>query len=107
RLRTVGVVEYDETAVADVTTKFRGWVEKLYVDATGKQMHKGEPMFEIYSPELYLAQTEYLLTLGSSSSPAETNAEHAAYESPAAALRRDASLTKLKYWDISADQIKE
>src|ERR1041385_8124218 len=61
-IRTVGVIDYDETALAEVSTKFRGWIEKLYVDATGKQMHRGEPLFEIYSPELYLAQTEYLLT---------------------------------------------
>src|SRR6266850_2360174 len=64
-IRTVGVIDFDETALAEVSTKFRGWVEKLYADATGKQMHRGEPLFEIYSPELYLAQTEYLLTLGS------------------------------------------
>src|SRR6266850_3259260 len=64
-IRTVGVIDFAETALAEVSTKFRGWIEKLYVDATGKQMHRGEPLFEIYSPELYLAQTEYLLTLGS------------------------------------------
>jgi len=96
-VRTVGVIDYDETALAEVSTKFRGWIEKLYVDATGKQMHRGEPLFEIYSPELYLAQTEYLLSLGSM-----TN-----HESTAAELRKTASLTKLKYWDISDDQIAE
>jgi len=96
-IRTVGIIDYDETALAEVSTKFRGWIEKLYVDATGKQMHKGEPLFEIYSPELYLAQTEYLLSLGSM-----TN-----HESTAAELRKTASLTKLKYWDISDDQIAE
>jgi Cu(I)/Ag(I) efflux system membrane fusion protein len=96
-VRTVGIIDYDETALAEVSTKFRGWIEKLYVDATGKQMHRGEPLFEIYSPELYLAQTEYLLSLGSM-----TN-----HESTAAELRKTASLTKLKYWDISDDQIAE
>src|SRR6266567_719016 len=65
-IRTVGMIDYDETALAEVTTKFRGWIEKLHVDATGKLMHRGEPLFEIYSPELFLAQTEYLLTLSSS-----------------------------------------
>ena len=55
-IRTVGVVDYNETALADVTTKFRGWIEKLYVDSTGKEVHKGEPLFDIYSPELYSAQ---------------------------------------------------
>ncbi len=96
-VRTVGIIDYDETALAEVSTKFRGWIEKLYVDATGKQMHRGEPLFEIYSPELYLAQTEYLLSLGSM-----TN-----HESTAAELRKTASLTKLKYWDISDDQIAD
>lgn len=57
-VRTVGVIDFDETALAEVSTKFRGWIEKLYVDSTGKQMHRGEPLFEIYSPELYLAQTQ-------------------------------------------------
>src|ERR1039458_2843456 len=96
-VRTVGVVDFEETALAEVSTKFRGWVEKLYVDATGKQMHRGEPLFEIYSPELYLAQTEYLLTLDS-----PTNQGGVASE-----LRKTAAMTKLRYWDISEDQIAD
>lgn len=96
-IRTVGVIDFDETAIAEVSTKFKGWIEKLYVDATGKQMHRGEPLFEIYSPELYLAQTEYLLSLDS-----PTN-----HDSSASALRKTASRTKLRYWDISEDQIAE
>jgi RND family efflux transporter MFP subunit len=95
-VRTVGVIDFDETALAEVSTKFRGWVEKLYVDATGQQMHRGDPLFEIYSPELYLAQTEYLLTLDS-----PTNL------GVAADLRRTAAMTKLRYWDISEDQIAQ
>src|ERR1700687_1394892 len=39
-IRTVGAIDYNETALADVTTKFRGWIENLYVDSTGKQVHK-------------------------------------------------------------------
>jgi Cu(I)/Ag(I) efflux system membrane fusion protein len=52
-IRTVGVIDYNETALADVTTKFRGWIEKLYVDSTGKEVRKGEALFAIYSPDLY------------------------------------------------------
>jgi len=96
-VRTVGAIDFDETALAEVSTKFRGWVEKLYVDSTGKQMHRGDPLFEIYSPELFLAQTEYLLTLGS-----PTN-----QDSVASQLRKTAAMTKLRYWDISEDQIAE
>lgn len=96
-IRTVGIIDYDETALAEVSTKFRGWIEKLYVDATGKQMHRGDPLFEIYSPELYLAETEYLLSLDM---PTNSMGE-------AAELRRTAATTKLRYWDISEDQIRD
>ena len=92
-IRTVGTVDYNETGLADVTTKFKGWIEKLYVDATGQQVHKGDPLFEIYSPELYSAQREYLLALESTGSGNE-------------ALKASA-LTKLKFFDISDEQIAE
>ena len=62
-IRTVGRIEFDETAVSEVTTRVPGWIEKLYVDSTGKLVHKGEPLFEFYSPDLYLTQREYLLAL--------------------------------------------
>jgi Cu(I)/Ag(I) efflux system membrane fusion protein len=94
-IRTVGTIDYNETALADVTTKFRGWVEKLYVDSTGQQVHRGEPLFEIYSPELYSAQREYLLAFEEG-----TNA-------PGGASLRRSALTKLKFFDISDPQIRE
>jgi Cu(I)/Ag(I) efflux system membrane fusion protein len=62
-IRTVGRIDFDETAVSEVTTRVPGWIEKLYVDSTGKLVHKGEPLFEFYSPDLYLTEREYLLAL--------------------------------------------
>ena len=91
-LRTVGTIAYNETALADVTTKFKGWIEKLNVDAAGQLVHRGEPLFEIYSPELYSAEAEYLAVLNSTNDPGP------------AALRR-AALDKLKFFDISDAQI--
>jgi multidrug efflux pump subunit AcrA (membrane-fusion protein) len=64
-IRTVGTIDYNETALAEVTTKFKGWIEKLDADATGQLVHRGEPLFEIYSPELYSAEAEYLAVLNS------------------------------------------
>jgi multidrug efflux pump subunit AcrA (membrane-fusion protein) len=89
-IRTVGVIDYNETALADVTTKFRGWIEKLYVDATGKLVKKGEPLFDIYSPELYSAQNEYVIALASASAGLKASARQ-----------------KLTLFDISDDQIAE
>ncbi len=94
-IRTVGTIDYNETALADVTTKFKGWIEKLYVDATGQQVHRGDPLFEVYSPELYSAQREYLLTL-----------EQGTNASGGSALKTSAR-TKLKFFDISDEQIAE
>ncbi|MCU0787447.1 MAG: efflux RND transporter periplasmic adaptor subunit [Verrucomicrobia bacterium] len=95
-IRTVGTVDYDETALTDVTTKFTGWVEKLYVDATGAQVHRGDPLFEVYSPDLYSAQMEYVLALSATSGKA--GGESSLLETAG---------NKLRYWDISDDQITE
>jgi multidrug efflux pump subunit AcrA (membrane-fusion protein) len=90
----VGVIDYTEAGLAEVTTKFRGWVERLYADATGQQVHRGEPLFEIYSPELYSAQSEYVVALEATNAPG------------GAALKASAR-TKLKFFDISDEQIAE
>jgi RND family efflux transporter MFP subunit len=90
-IRTVGSIDYNETALADVTTKFKGWIENLHVDSTGKQVHKGEPLFDIYSPDLYSAQNEYVLAMNQSSPGG----------------LRSSSRQKLKLFDVSEDQIAE
>jgi Cu(I)/Ag(I) efflux system membrane fusion protein len=90
-IRTVGSIDYNETALADVTTKFRGWIENLYVDSTGKQVRKGEPLFDIYSPDLYSAQNEYVLAMNQ----------------PGASGLKNSARQKLKLFDISEDQIAE
>jgi RND family efflux transporter MFP subunit len=95
-IRTVGVIDYNETALADVTTKFKGWIEKLYVNATGDLVMRGNPLFEIYSPELYSAQVEYLLA---TSSPANATTGEDGL--------RTSARTKLKFYDISDEQIAD
>lgn len=62
-IRTVGHIAYNETKVATINLKFSGWIEKLYVDYTGQSVKKGQPLFDIYSPELVATQEEYLQTL--------------------------------------------
>ena len=65
-IRTVGTIDYNETAVADVSTRFKGWIEKLDVDTTGQLVHRGDPLFEVHVPELYDAQVEFLKTVTNS-----------------------------------------
>ena len=59
-LRTIGRIEFDERKLTTVNVKVEGWIEKLYADYTGKYVKKGEPLAEIYSPELMSTQLEYV-----------------------------------------------
>jgi Cu(I)/Ag(I) efflux system membrane fusion protein len=59
-LRTIGRVEFDERKLTTVNVKVEGYVEKLYADYTGKYVKKGEPLAEIYSPELMSTQLEFI-----------------------------------------------
>lgn len=60
QIRTVGRVSYDETKLATVNTHFDGYIEKLYVNTTGQYVRKGQPVAEIYSPELLSTQMEFI-----------------------------------------------
>lgn len=59
-VRGVGVVEADERRLHDVTLRFDGFVERLYVNTTGQTVVRGQPLFELYSPDLLATQREYL-----------------------------------------------
>ncbi|HLP08702.1 MAG TPA: efflux RND transporter periplasmic adaptor subunit [Opitutaceae bacterium] len=59
-IRTVGSVAYNEEGFRDITTKYEGWLEKLHVNATWTAVKAGDPLFEIYSPDLYGAALNYL-----------------------------------------------
>jgi Cu(I)/Ag(I) efflux system membrane fusion protein/cobalt-zinc-cadmium efflux system membrane fusion protein len=60
-VRAVGRVAYDERRVTHVHTKVQGWVETLFVDFVGQEVKRGQPLLEIYSPELVATQEELLL----------------------------------------------
>jgi Cu(I)/Ag(I) efflux system membrane fusion protein len=62
-ITTVGEVAYDETKLSRITSRVGGYVEKLYVDRTFVKVAKGDPLAEIYSPELYIAAKELVLTM--------------------------------------------
>ncbi|MGA2034082.1 MAG: efflux RND transporter periplasmic adaptor subunit [Thermoguttaceae bacterium] len=59
--RTVGYIAFDESRLSRVVSRVDGYVEKLYVDETFSVVHKGDPLAEIYSPELYSTAQELVL----------------------------------------------
>ena len=85
-----GKVQADERNQAELTARFGGRIEKLYVNFTGQQVKKGERLVSIYSPELVTAQRELL--------------EAAGYRETRPSLYL-AAKGKLKLWDLTDEQI--
>jgi len=102
KIRTVGRLAYDETKIVKVQTRINGWVEKLYIDYTGKEVVKGEPLFSIYSPQLYSTQEEYLLALEGEDRLSNSSIKGV---SDNARSLSEAARRRLRLWDISEGQI--
>ena len=60
-LRVPGNVEIDEEKLAYVQTRFPGWIQKVFANATYQFVRKGQPLFTVYSPDLVSSEQEYLL----------------------------------------------
>jgi RND family efflux transporter MFP subunit len=101
-VRTVGYFDYDQERMVSVTTKYPGFIEKTYVNYIGQPVKKGEPLFEIYAPELVqteqelLAAKRYVQSL--SDAPAGTAAR--------AEALLEAARQRLAFWDIAPEQIR-
>lgn len=103
-IRTVGIVNVDERRVYKIQTKFKGWIEKLYVDFTNKPVPLNAPLFTIYSPELYATQEEYLLALKSSKTPREGMFSEELNQSNQELLQ--ATKERLLLWDVHKEEIQ-
>ena len=107
-IRTVGRVEYDERRLVTINTKVEGWIERLHIDYVGRLVQRGEPMAEVYSPELIATQQEFLNAL---------QWVHKSQEGMGADINRmlasdarallDASRQRLKLLDITDSQIRK
>ncbi|QSA96989.1 efflux RND transporter periplasmic adaptor subunit [Methylococcus sp. EFPC2] len=96
-VRSVGIVEADERRLYDVTLRFDGYIEKLFVNATGQAVARGQPLFELYSPDLVSAQREYLTAKNARSALAKAEPWIQSGMKDLA----DSSLERLRNWGIS------
>jgi multidrug efflux pump subunit AcrA (membrane-fusion protein) len=102
--RATGVVAFDETRVAQVAPKLNGFVERLDVNATGQPVSRGQPLLDVYSPDLLAAEQELLLAdqlQHRFDQTAVPGIPESRTDFVAAARRR------LELWDISPAQIDE
>ncbi|MCG3113330.1 MAG: efflux RND transporter periplasmic adaptor subunit [Candidatus Manganitrophus sp. SB1] len=103
-IRTVGRVAYDERKLAHINLRIDGWIQDLFVNFTGQEVKKGEPLFTLYSPDLLSTQQEYLLAIRSQEKFAA---------SPIADVREtgetlvSSARERLLLWEITEKQIQE
>lgn len=102
-IRTVGIVDYDETRRRNMAARTKGRIDRLMVNYVGQHVNEGDPLIWIYSPELITAQQELLLAqrrigAGPNSGPAGA---------PAADALIDATKQKLLLWGVTEQQIAD
>ena len=93
-IRAVGRIEIDERRTYTIAPKFEGWVERLYVNTSGQSVSKGQPLFDVYSPELISALREYALATQGEASLKDAGDDAKSGMKQLAA----ASLARLKNW---------
>ncbi len=103
-LRFYGNVQVDERRQAYVQTRFAGWIRKVYADATGNFIGKGQPLFTIYSPDLVSTEHEYLLAKKNSESLQQSKVSGVA--SGASSLF-SAAKERLLQWEVSPAEIEK
>jgi Cu(I)/Ag(I) efflux system membrane fusion protein/cobalt-zinc-cadmium efflux system membrane fusion protein len=99
---TNGVLLKDETKEYLVTTKVSGWIEKLYVNYTGKEVRKGQKLMDIYSPQLVAAQQELLTALSYKNTSSQSSLESIKKSGDELV---DNAVRKLQLLDVSESEI--
>ncbi|TWO82305.1 efflux transporter periplasmic adaptor subunit [Denitratisoma oestradiolicum] len=101
-VRAAGRIEPDERRVYTIAPKFEGYIERLHVNVTGQPVDRGQPLFEVYSPELVSAQREYAIATQGVASLKDADGQARGGMQQLA----ESSLQRLKNWDISEEQIR-
>jgi len=102
-VRATGRIEVDERRLFTVTPKFEGYIERLYVNATGQFVARGEKLFDAYSPELLAAQREYAVAAQALAQLKDADAQ------TVAGMKRlaDSALARLRNWDVTDEEIAQ
>jgi Cu(I)/Ag(I) efflux system membrane fusion protein/cobalt-zinc-cadmium efflux system membrane fusion protein len=102
RLETTGSIEADERLQGYVQTRFAGWIERVFANTTYQYVHRGQPLFTIYSPDLMSTESEYLLAI--EARKRVTDSTVADVTDDASSLV-DSAAERLKLWGVSPREI--
>src|SRR5260370_11477389 len=102
-IRATGNVAVDETRLAYVQTRFSGYIQKVFADATYQYVRKGQPLFTIYSPDLVATEREYVVAKQNQQQVAQSTVPGVA--SSAASLLNAAG-ERLKQWGVPQREIE-
>ena len=103
-LRFYGNVQVDERRQAYVQTRFAGWIRKVYADATGNFVGRGQPLFTIYSPDLVATEQEYLIAKKNADTLQRSNVNGVA---SGASTLFSAAKERLLQWEVSPGEIEK
>ena len=101
-IRAVGTVGYDERGLTQVTVKTSGWVREVFVDSIGRPVHRGDPLFTFYSPDLLATQDEHLLAV---KTQAQLVASPLGDAKANAASLVASTRERLRLWDVTDAQM--
>jgi Cu(I)/Ag(I) efflux system membrane fusion protein/cobalt-zinc-cadmium efflux system membrane fusion protein len=101
-IRTTGTVAIDETRLSYVQTRISGHIETVFADATYQYVHKGQPLFTIHSPELIVAEREYLLAKQNANNLSQSTVPGVA---AGVASLLDSSRGRFEQWNIPEEEI--
>lgn len=103
-VRATATLEHDETKLARIAPRFAGWVRELKVNYTGQKVTKGDPLFTVYSPELFEAESEYLLAF---QRVAQLQSREDSTQTESAKRLLESARRKLSLWEIGELEIAE
>jgi len=101
-VRAVGTIQANERLLYTVEPRFEGWIEKLHVNTTGQTVGRGQPLMEVYSPDLVTAQEEYLIALRGADQLQGSSSDAQAVMQRLA----DDALRRLRNWEISDQELQ-
>lgn len=102
-VQAVATIQVNERQLHTVSPRFEGWIQQLYVNTTGQLVRRGEPLLEVYSPDLVTTQQEYLIASKG------VQAMKGASPEVEASMRTlvESALQRLRNWDISEAELKQ